>query len=86
MAGYLNRPHDWCLEHLLPGYAPDAQHRMVSQVAHAFRLVIVTPVAGTTVFVNEVSTYRRDGQVFSCGRAPQPVATELVKSFLQAMQ
>lgn len=59
---------------------------MVSQVAHAFRLVIVTPVAGTTVFVNEVSTYRRDGQVFSCGRAPQPVATELVKSFLQAMQ
>lgn len=59
---------------------------MVSRVAHAFRSVIVTPEAGTTVFINEVSTYRRNGQVFSGGRAPQPVATELVKSFLQAMQ
>jgi phenylpyruvate tautomerase PptA (4-oxalocrotonate tautomerase family) len=71
---------------LLPGYAADTQHRMVNRVAQAVRSVIVTPEAGTTVFINEVSTYRRDGQVFSGGRAPQPEASELVKSFMQAMQ
>ena len=71
---------------LLPGYAPDTQHRMVNRVAQAVRSVIDTPEAGTTVFVNEVSTYRRDGRVFSGGRAAHPVASEVVKSFLQAMQ
>lgn len=71
---------------LLPGYDPDTQHRMVNRVAEAVRSVIATPEAGTTVFINEVSTYRRDGKVFSGGRAPHPVASDLVKSFLQAMQ
>ncbi len=71
---------------LLPGYDPDTQHRMVNRVANAVRSVIATPEAGTTVFINEVSTYRRDGKVFSGGRAPHPVASEVVKSFLQAMQ
>jgi phenylpyruvate tautomerase PptA (4-oxalocrotonate tautomerase family) len=71
---------------LLPGYEPDTQHRMVNRVANAVRSVIATPEAGTTVFVNEVSTYRRDGRVFSGGRAAHPVASELVQSFLQAMQ
>jgi phenylpyruvate tautomerase PptA (4-oxalocrotonate tautomerase family) len=71
---------------LLPGYAPDTQHRMVNRVAQAVRSVIDTPEAGTTVFVNEVSTYRRDGRVFSGGRAAHPVASEVVKFFLQAMQ
>lgn len=70
---------------LLPGYDPDTQHRMVNRVAQAVRSVIATPEAGTTVFINEVSTYRRDGQVFSGGRAPHPVASDLVQSFLQAM-
>jgi phenylpyruvate tautomerase PptA (4-oxalocrotonate tautomerase family) len=71
---------------LLPGYDPDTQHRMVNRVANAVRSVIATPEAGTTVFINEVSTYRRDGKVFSGGRAAHPVASEVVKSFLQAMQ
>jgi phenylpyruvate tautomerase PptA (4-oxalocrotonate tautomerase family) len=71
---------------LLPGYAPETQHRMVNRVAQAVRSVIDTPEAGTTVFVNEVSTYRRDGKVFSGGRAAHPVASDVVKSFLQAMQ
>jgi phenylpyruvate tautomerase PptA (4-oxalocrotonate tautomerase family) len=71
---------------LLPGYDQDTQHRMVNRVANAVRSVIITPEAGTTVFINEVSTYRRDGRVFSGARAPQPVASEVVKSFLQAMQ
>jgi phenylpyruvate tautomerase PptA (4-oxalocrotonate tautomerase family) len=71
---------------LLPGYAQATQHRMVNRVANAVRSVIATPEAGTTVFVNEVSTYRRDGKVFSEGRAAHPVASEVVQSFLQAMQ
>jgi len=71
---------------LLPGYEADTQHRMVNRVANAVRSVIATPEAGTTVFINEVSTYRRDGKVFSGGRAAHPLASDLVKSFLQAMQ
>ena len=71
---------------LLPGYDKSTQHRMVNRVANAVRSVIATPEAGTTVFVNEVSTYRRDGKVFSEGRAAHPVASEVVQSFLQAMQ
>jgi phenylpyruvate tautomerase PptA (4-oxalocrotonate tautomerase family) len=71
---------------LLPGYEQDTQHRMVNRVADAVRSVIDTPEAGTTVFINEVSTYRRDGKVFSAGRAAHPVAGEVVRSFLQAVQ
>ena len=71
---------------LLPGYASETQHRMVNRLAQAVRSVIDTPEAGTTVFVNEVSTYRRDGKVFSGGRAAHPVASDLVRDFLQAMQ
>jgi phenylpyruvate tautomerase PptA (4-oxalocrotonate tautomerase family) len=71
---------------LLPGYDQSTQHRMVNRVANAVRSVIATPEAGTTVFVNEVSTYRRDGKVFSEGRAAHPVASEVVQLFLQAMQ
>jgi len=71
---------------LLPGYDADTQHRMVNRVAAAVRSVIATPEAGTTVFINEVSTYRRDGKVFSGGRDPHPVASDLVNDFLLAMQ
>jgi phenylpyruvate tautomerase PptA (4-oxalocrotonate tautomerase family) len=71
---------------LLPGYHPATQHRLVNRVAQAVRSVIASPEAGTTVFVNEVSTYRRDGKVFSEGRAAHPVASDVVQSFLQAMQ
>jgi phenylpyruvate tautomerase PptA (4-oxalocrotonate tautomerase family)/ketosteroid isomerase-like protein len=71
---------------LLPGYAAETQHRMVNRLAQAVRSVIDTPEAGTTVFVNEVSTYRRDGKVFSEGRAAHPVASDVVRDFLQAMQ
>jgi phenylpyruvate tautomerase PptA (4-oxalocrotonate tautomerase family) len=71
---------------LLPGYDQATQHRMVNRVANAVRSVIATPEAGTTVFVNEVSTYRRDGKVFSEGRSAHAVASDVVRSFLQAMQ
>lgn len=71
---------------LLPGYETTTQQLMVNRVANAVRSVIATPEAGTTVFINEASTYRRDGKVFSGGRAAHPVSSEVVKSFLQAMQ
>jgi phenylpyruvate tautomerase PptA (4-oxalocrotonate tautomerase family) len=71
---------------LLPGYAAETQHRMVNRLAQAVRSVIDTPEAGTTVFVNEVSTYRRDGKVFSQGRAAHPVASDVVRDFLTALQ
>ena len=71
---------------LLPGYEPSTQRLMVDRVANAVRSVIAAPEAGTTVFINEVSTYRRDGKVFSAGGPAHPVATEIVRSFLQAMQ
>lgn len=71
---------------LLPGYDQATQHRMVNRVANAVRSVIATPEAGTTVFVSEVSTYRRDGKVFSEGRAAHPVASDVVQSFLLALQ
>jgi phenylpyruvate tautomerase PptA (4-oxalocrotonate tautomerase family)/ketosteroid isomerase-like protein len=71
---------------LLPGYAAETQHRVVNRLAQAVRSVIDTPEAGTTVFVNEVSTYRRDGKVFSAGRSAHPVASDVVRDFLQALQ
>lgn len=71
---------------LLLGHEQATQHRLVNRVANAVRSVISTPEAGTTVFVNEVSTYRRDGKVFSKGRTAHPVASEVVQSFLQALQ
>ncbi|MCE2781676.1 nuclear transport factor 2 family protein [Limnohabitans sp.] len=71
---------------LLPGYAAETQHRLVNRLAQAVRSVIDTPEAGTTVFVNEVSTYRRDGKVFSEGRAAHRVASDVVRDYLQAMQ
>lgn len=70
---------------LLPGYDQDTQHRMVNRVAQAVRSVIATPEAGTTVFIHEASTYRRDGKVFSGGRAPHPVASDCVVAFQSAM-
>lgn len=71
---------------LLPGYTAETQHRMVNRLAQTVRSVIDTPEAGTTVFVNVVSTYRRDGKVFSEGRAAHPVASDVVRDFLQAIQ
>jgi phenylpyruvate tautomerase PptA (4-oxalocrotonate tautomerase family) len=71
---------------LLPGYDQATQHRMVNRVANAVRSVIAASEAGTTVFVNEVSTYRRDGKVFKEGRSAHVVATDWVQSFLVALQ
>jgi len=71
---------------LLPGYPSDVQERLVQRLATAARSVIAAAPAGTTVFVNEASTYQRDSKVFTKGGASRPVASELVQSFLISMQ
>ena len=70
---------------LLPGYPQDAQHRLVQRLAHTARSVIDASDAGTTVFVQEVSAYRRDGNVFSSGGPVLPEASQLVAQFLECM-
>lgn len=70
---------------LLPGYPQDAQHRLVQRLAQTARSVIDASDAGTTVFVQEVSAYRRDGNVFSSGGPVLPEASQLVAQFLDCM-
>lgn len=70
---------------LLPGYEADAQHRLVQRLAQTARSVIDASDAGTTVFVQEVSTYRRDGRVFEVGGAVLPSASDVVSQFLACM-
>ena len=71
---------------LLPGYPTDVQERLVQRLATAARSVIAAAPAGTTVYVNEASTYQRDSKVFTKGGPSRPVASELVRSFLMLMQ
>ena len=71
---------------LLPGYAPEVQHRLVQRLAVTARSVIAAADAGTTVFIQEVSTYQRDGRVFTGGGAARPVASEVVTAFLKALE
>lgn len=71
---------------LLPGYAPEVRERLVARVSQAVASVIAAPPAGITTFVNEAATYQRDGRVFVAGNAAHPVATDVVRAFLAAMQ
>ncbi|MFZ4650697.1 MAG: nuclear transport factor 2 family protein [Rubrivivax sp.] len=71
---------------LLPGYPAEVRERLVERVSAAVRATIASPEAGTTTYVHEAVTYRRDGRVMTEGRAAQPVAGELVRAFLQAME
>lgn len=70
---------------LLPGYPPEVRERLVNHVSAAVRSVIASPEAGTTTFVQEAATYRRDGRVFTEGRQAHPPAAALVRAFLEAM-
>lgn len=71
---------------LLPGYDAAAQERLVGRVAQATRSVIAASPAGTTVFVQEVSTYQRDGKVMRAGGGVRPEASARVREFLQKME
>ncbi|CAN1541053.1 hypothetical protein MCERE1_01758 [Burkholderiaceae bacterium] len=70
---------------LLPGYPAETQHRLVQRLADTARSVIAASDAGTTVFINEASTYRRDGKVYAGGAAVVPDASARVQSFLETM-
>jgi phenylpyruvate tautomerase PptA (4-oxalocrotonate tautomerase family) len=70
---------------LLPGYEAEVQHRLVQRLALTARSVIAAADAGTTVFIQEVSTYQRDGKVLTSGGAARPVASEVVMAFLNAL-
>jgi ketosteroid isomerase-like protein len=71
---------------LLPVYPAEVEERLVGRLAIAARSVIAAAPSGTIVFVSRASTYQRNGHVLKGGSAPHPVAGELVKAFLQAMQ
>lgn len=71
---------------LLRGYEQEVQQRLVDHVSKAVRSVIPAPEAGTTTFIQEVVAYRRDGRFFDQGHDALRSATEVVKSFLVAMQ
>lgn len=71
---------------LLKGYEREVQQRLVDHVSKAVRSVIPAPEAGTTTFIQEVVAYRRDGRFFDQGNVALRSATEVVKSFLAAMQ
>ena len=71
---------------LLRGYEQEAHQRLIDHVSKAVRSVIPAPEAGTTTFIQEVVAYQRDGRFFDQGNAALQSATEVVKSFLLAMQ
>ena len=71
---------------LLRGYGQKVHQRLVDHVSKAVRSVIPAPQAGTTTFIQEVVAYQRDGRFFEQGNVALSSATEVVKSFLIAMQ
>jgi len=71
---------------LLPGYPPEVEHRLVARLATATRSVIAAAPAGTTVFVQHATTYQRDDRIFGRAAAHRPVASDVVRAFLERMQ
>lgn len=71
---------------LLPGYPAEVEQRLASRLAVAAQSVIAASAAGTIVFVNQASTYWRDGGFPGSGAGHRPVASELALGFLAAME
>lgn len=71
---------------LLEGYPPEVRERLVQRVGDAVRSVIAAPEAGTTTYIQHAATYRRDARVFTAGNAAHPVASDVVRTFLEAME
>jgi len=72
---------------LVSGYSNEAQARLVSHLSVAARSVVPAAEAGTTVYVQEASTYRRDGRILTGadGAAALPDAGAVVREFLDAV-
>ena len=71
---------------LLEGYPAEVRERLVQRVGDAVRSVIAAPAAGTTTYIQHAATYSRDGRVFTSGNAAHPVASDVVRCFLAAME
>ncbi|MGE0310541.1 MAG: hypothetical protein AB7P21_02810 [Lautropia sp.] len=71
---------------LLPGYEEAVEARLAQRLSDATRSVIDAPAAGTTVVVEHASTYRRDDRTIRRGGEVRPVASVLVREFLDIMQ
>lgn len=73
---------------LLKGYESAVQARLIQRVSNAVRSVVPAPEAGTTTFIQEVSSYQRDGRVLhaGAGNAALVDAQTVVQAYLQAMQ
>ncbi len=71
---------------LLPGYGEAIEERLVTRLSDAARSVIAAPAAGTTVFVEHPTTYRRDGQTMRAGGEARPDASALVRGYLETME
>lgn len=70
----------------VPGYCAEVEQRLVGRLATAVRSVIPAAPAGTTVFVQHAATYQRDDRVFGDAAAARPVASDVVRAFLERMQ
>lgn len=73
---------------LLQGYDDETQARLIGRVSDAVRSVIPATEAGTTTYVQTVSSYRRDARVLHAGggNAALPDAQAVVQAYLSAMQ
>jgi phenylpyruvate tautomerase PptA (4-oxalocrotonate tautomerase family) len=71
---------------LLEGYPAEVRERLVQRVSDAVRSVIAAPEAGTTTYIQHAATYRRDARAFASGAAAHPVASDVVRAFLEAME
>lgn len=71
---------------LLPGYPPEVEERLAARLAMAARSVVAASSAGTTVSIQHAGTYYRDGRVFDGGAPARPVASDIVRKYLELMQ
>lgn len=71
---------------LLPGYDAEVRARLADRLAITTRSTIAAARPGTIVSVVEAATYYRDGRTLAGGGKAHPVAADLVRRFLQAMQ
>ncbi len=71
---------------LLAGYPAEVEQRLMDRLATATRSVVAASAAGTTVYVQHASSYQRDGRAYTGGAGVRPVASDVVRAFLQRMQ
>lgn len=73
---------------LIEGYSEDVRVRMLERLTRTVRATIAAPLEGTVAMINEVApaSYMRGGKSFRKPGAELPVASQVVRDFLAAMQ